>query len=325
MSQRTYWHLEAARRIPSEYEISTSRLLYYPGRGFEVQSPVARWSTEQQAATALKLDDWDLFADPRQTTYSKYVEQAQAREIYVDGLLGVIDTMGYDLRLSEDWGTVLDRVMAPLRFPVHGLQMAAAYVASMVPSGRIAVALLFQAADEMRLVQRLAYRTRQLQGTWSEFGRNSQQVWEDDPIWQPLRKAIERLLVCYDWTEALVTLNLVIKPVMRELYLAHFGRLAAAHGDEILEKLLRALLEDQTWQRSWSNALLTLIVENPQNKQRVMAILTQHTSNVDAIATAMKPIFDVPLAHRVGMSMDQVLISIRTELEKQRSEIGLAI
>ena len=28
---RTYWHLAQLGRVPSEYDVGTSRLLYYPG------------------------------------------------------------------------------------------------------------------------------------------------------------------------------------------------------------------------------------------------------------------------------------------------------
>ena len=37
--KRTYWHLETLGHKPSEYEIVTSRLLYYTARGFEVKLP----------------------------------------------------------------------------------------------------------------------------------------------------------------------------------------------------------------------------------------------------------------------------------------------
>jgi hypothetical protein len=57
----------------------------------------------------------------------------------------------------------------PLRFPGHGLQMLAAYIGKMAPSSGITMAASFQAADEMRRVQRLAYRMRQLQVTHPEF------------------------------------------------------------------------------------------------------------------------------------------------------------
>ena len=54
------------------------------------------------------------------------------------------------------------RALSPLRFLCHGLQMVAAYVGQMAPSGRIAVAALFQCGDEIRRIQRFAYRLAQL-------------------------------------------------------------------------------------------------------------------------------------------------------------------
>ena len=39
-ARRTYLPLEAQRHKPTDYELTTSALLYYPERGFEVETPV---------------------------------------------------------------------------------------------------------------------------------------------------------------------------------------------------------------------------------------------------------------------------------------------
>ena len=78
------------------------------------------------------------------------------REAFVNGLLDSISD-DYDRGLSPQWMAVLDRVLAPFDIPGHGLQMVAAYIGNMAPSSRITIAATFQAADEMRRVQRLAY------------------------------------------------------------------------------------------------------------------------------------------------------------------------
>ena len=153
--QRTFWHLEPLKRKPSEYDVVTSNLLYYVGRGFEVQTPLADWYQRHQRGSPLRCRDWERFRDPRETTYSKYTDLQRKRETFVDGLLGSIEVTGYDRRLSPACVRVVDRVLGPLRYPVHGLQMAASYVGSMAPSGRIVIASLLQAADEIRRVQRL--------------------------------------------------------------------------------------------------------------------------------------------------------------------------
>jgi len=58
----------------------------------------------------------------------------------------------------------------------------------MAPGGRITVASLFQAGDEVRRVQRLAYRMRQIQETHAGFGEAQPLGLQDDPLWQPLRR-----------------------------------------------------------------------------------------------------------------------------------------
>ncbi len=254
-AQRTYWHLQHLTRKPSEYDIATSRLSYHATRGFEVDVAVAEWYARYQRGSPLTCRDWEAFRDPRETTYTRYTEIQTAREVFVDGLLRSIDGTDYDAALSPAWLATLSRVLAPLRYAVHGLQMIAAYVGHMAPAGRITIASAFQTADEVRRLQRLAYRMRQLQESHPDFGRDSKAVWEGDPMWQPLREAVEKLLVAYDWGEAFAGLNLVLKPAFDELFMTHFARLARRSGDDLLERMFGSLHEDCHWHREWSLAL----------------------------------------------------------------------
>jgi toluene monooxygenase system protein E len=259
---KTYSHLERDRRLPNEYELVTSRLLYYPGRGFEVSTPLQDWYEKHQGASLLGGCDWERFYDPRETTYAKYTALALRGETYLDGILEAIETTGYDRTLQADWRATLDRVLGPLRYPLHGFQMIAAYVGQMAPGGRITVASLFQAADEMRRIQRLAYRMTLLQSVDPAFGKESKRLWLRDPAWQPLREAVERCLVTYDWGESLVALNLCIKPFIDELFMRYLPREAEAHGDHLLGQLFSSLDEDCRWHRAWTVSLLRTAVEN---------------------------------------------------------------
>jgi len=265
--QRTYWHLEALGRRPSEYEIATSRLLYHPQRGFEVDVPVADWYRRHQRESPLKADDWDVFHDPRETTYTRYVTLQNQRETFVTGLLRAHDGGGGDARLPEAAAALLERVMAPLRYPGHALQMAAAYVAQMAPGGRIVIAAMFQAADEMRRVERLAYRLRLLQHARPGFGDDSRSRWEGDPAWQGLRELLERLLTTWDWGEAFAALNFAVKPAFDELMMNHFAAAARAAGEELLPQMFFSLNEDCAWHRDWSRALArAAIAARPENR-----------------------------------------------------------
>ena len=290
--KRTYWHLSDLGRKPTDYDIATSRLHYWTARGFEVKVPVSEWYERYQRGSELRCRDSEEWGDPRQTTYTTYTTMQRTREAFVNGLLDSISD-DYDRGLSPQWVALLNRVLAPLRYPGHGLQMVAAYVGSMAPTARITIAATFQAADEMRRVQRLAYRMRQLQVTHPEFGRTAQQTWQDDPIWQPLREVIETLLVTRDWGEALVALQFVLKPAFDELFMTHFGRLARAAGDDVLDRMFFSLNEDCAWHRAWSESLLlTAIRDTPESAPAVERWIENWAPRVSRAVSALQPIFD---------------------------------
>src|SRR5437870_3815533 len=94
--RKTYSHLASAKRMPTEYEITTTKLHYYTARGFEVAVPLEAWYRENQTRSPLRCADWDRFVDPRQTTYTKYVALQRDQEVHLDAVHRAIDERAYD-------------------------------------------------------------------------------------------------------------------------------------------------------------------------------------------------------------------------------------
>jgi toluene monooxygenase system protein E len=275
--RKTYTRLAVGRRIPLEYELVSTDLHYNHPLRFELPAgnPVVAWYYRHREGSALQARSWEQFADPRRTTYRGYTRLQDGREDVVDGLLREVDETAYDRHLDDEWVRFLDRWYSPLRFPVHGLQMLAAYVAQMAPASRITNCAAFQAADEVRRIQRIAYRTVQLSGPpfEAETARRQQAAWEDAAAFQPLRELVERALIAYDWGEAFTVTNAVIKPRIDRLVNHEIaGTLATANGDPILTSIHFSLDEDARWHRAWTAALLRhLIDDTPANADVVSA------------------------------------------------------
>lgn len=300
---RTYSHLEHLARKPNDYDVTTSELLYYPSRGFEVRTPADAWYARYQLASPLRAGNWERFRDPRETTYARYTALQRESESFADGLFRAVDDTQYDRRLSSAWLDALDLVLPTLRYPIHGLQMSAAYVGHMAPSGRIVSCALFQTADEIRRIQRLAYRMRQLDSTRPGFGNRSKWLWQNDARWQPLRELIERLLVCYDWGEALVALNLVVKPAFDQAFMVRFARVAEARGDRVLGELFSTLEGDCRWHRAWTVALLRTCIEDTRDNLRaVLDWSSAWRSRALAAIDALAPLIDDDSGASSGLS-----------------------
>jgi toluene monooxygenase system protein E len=273
-TRRTYWHLEGRGRLPSEYEIASSRLLYHPERGFAVKTEIGEFYARCASRALLKAKDWDRFHDPRATTYTRYTKIQREKELFVDGLFRSIEHGEHDRKLDPRWLWVLERTLPVLLYPGHALQMVSAYVGQMLPSSRVLMASLFQAADEMRRVQRLAYRVRMLEKTHPNFGREGKAYWLSEPDLQPLRKTMETLLVTYDPGEAFVAMNLVLKPLFDRFVATTLARRAVDEGDALFAGVLRSLGEDNLWHREWAAALTRILLEDfPENAGVIRAMV----------------------------------------------------
>lgn len=264
--RKTYSRLGAGRRIPSEYELVSSDLHYNYPRRFELggDNPVIEWYYRYREGSALSARDWERFSDPRRTTYREYNVLQDRKEDVIDGLLREIDESEYDEHLSEEWVTFLDRWYGPLRYPCHGLQMLAAYIAQLAPASRVTNCGAFQAADELRRVQRIAYRTAQLAAHRPGMKPDAhRQRWEQAAPFQTLRRLVELALVTYDWGESLIVTNLVIKPMVDRLVNKELaGALADANDDPMLRGIHFSLDEDARWHRQWTAELVRIAVED---------------------------------------------------------------
>jgi toluene monooxygenase system protein E len=285
---KTYSHLASAHKLPSEYDIATSQLLYYVGRGFEVETPLSEFYRTHQKGSPFTCANWEAFRDPRETTYARYTKLMSERDAFVRRLFDSIEEQALDAQLSPALVDFHDQILAPLRHPAHGLQMVTAYVGQMAPSGRIVVTCAFQAGDELRRIQHLAYRLALVRRRFPTVGSASRARWQAAPVWQPLRRLIEQLLVTWDWGEAFAALCLCVKPVFDRMVHIELAERARALGDYLTNELLCSLEEEARWHRVWARALVeTAIMQRPANRDILRAWVLDWSGRALA---AVKPI-----------------------------------
>jgi toluene monooxygenase system protein E len=310
---RTYSHLAGARRRPTSYEIVTTGLHHHVERGLAVDAPAAAWFERHQRGSRWAAADWSRFSDPRETTYSKYVRLQQAKESFCTGLLSSIDDSSYDADLAPQARALLAAALPPLRFALHGLQMVAAYFGHLAPEGRVTIAAALQAADELRRIQRLAYRMAQLRRIDPTFGDDSRARFETDADWRPLREVVERLLVTWDWAEAFVALNVCVKPVVDELFMVEVAALARAGGDFLLGQIFASLEEDGRWHRQWTAALVQVALAQRENRTAAAEWVATWMPRAAQAAEALAP----ARARAAGGSIDVAAVVRRgTELAR---------
>jgi Methane/Phenol/Toluene Hydroxylase len=284
-------------RKPNEYEVVTHGMNHTVGAVPLEMSPKVhgnRWLMKHRDGTALKATSLEAFRDPDQMTYRKYTQAMDEQETYLDGLLlHYSDVSMSDRQLGKGALDMLALVMTPTRYLGHGLQMLSAYVQQLAHSSYVANCASFQTADQLRRVQRVAYRTRQLADTYAGrgFGKGERAVWECDVDWQPTREAVERLLLAFDWDQAFVGLNLVVKPVVDEMFLKLFADVVREQGDEldalIAENLYLDAQRSQRWTVQACKAICEADAANTQVLKDHLAQWQPHGQRIIASASRL--------------------------------------
>jgi len=304
---RTWSLLGDVKRRPSAYEATAAKFNYHFRRQpapFEMdpQAPFNLFYLKYREGSPFNVADWEGFRDPAKLTYADYVTLQHERETYVDLLTDHHEAAESATALDATWVQTLRELFVPLRFPLHVLQMTGLYVGQMAPTAFIINCVNFQAADELRRIQRIAYTTKVLADAHDDSlaaTATARDAWERGAAWQPLREVLERLLAVRDWGETFVALNLAVKPVLDALVDLQLSDLAARNGDEYLSLLLAEFDLDARRSRAWTAALVRYAIEqDPAMRDVVSGWLEAWRPGADAAVTALAQLFETP-AHPV--------------------------
>jgi toluene monooxygenase system protein E len=311
---KTWSLLGDVKRRPSAYEVTAAKFVYHFRREpapFEMDPGAAinLWYLKNREGSAFNVADWEGFRDPAKLTYADYVMLQHERETYLDLLIDHHENAGSIAALDPAWVDTLTRLLVPLRFPLHVLQMTSLYVAQMAPSAFIINCANFQAADELRRIQRVAYCTKLLANAHGDAiaaTATARDPWQSGDAWQPLREVSEQMLGTHDWGEAFTVLNLALKPAVDAVVNDRLAQLCAANGDEFGSLLLTEFQRDSSRSQDWTAALTRYAVErDPAVADLTRGWLDVWVPRADAAVAGLAGLFEaaphpIPAAEVAG-------------------------
>lgn len=340
MKAQTYrtYSMWDERRVPTTYDIATRQTNYDIGEDYAGESPrlavssdatLSQWYSEHREGSVIEGDpeEFESWRDPRELTYEKYNDLMDEREVGIETLYEQAEVLERGTERDDDpWLEFQREGFLPLRYPVHGLQMLASYLTMMAPSTTISTAMSFQATDEIRRQERLARRATQLDKAFPEkgFAGTERETWENHEMWQPLREAIERLLVEYDWAKSFVGTNLVLKPLLDELVLAQYSTLFDENDSELYAQVLENFYLDADRHREVAASVAEhLIGVDEKNREIIQNSVDEWYPVCRRSVEAFEPAFEsMP---PVTMSFDDVMGDVDSSYEALLTDLGLTV
>jgi toluene monooxygenase system protein E len=292
--RKTPWSLWTERRVPSEYEAVTYKFHNHfrnEPAPFELSKdwPINKFYIQNRESSPLvaAVADWEGYRDPRAYTYRRYIEDQKDREVYLDNLIDEFEAKDHYRSLSGKYLDFLRDNYLPVRFPGHGMQMSAAYLGQMAPSAFVTNTFYFQMGNEMRRGQRQAYLAQVLAMDTERpdlaDSNRTRKTWTEAAQWQGLRELIEKQLCAYDFGEALVSRQLVLRPLFDLAFNHEMARIANANDDELTAMIHDDFRRyDEAYAVETTKALVKFATENGEGNA---ALLKGHVEKWLPLAT----------------------------------------
>lgn len=236
--------------------------------------------------TAIVMQDWYVFKDPRQFYYGTYVQHRARLQDTAEANFNFFEKRQLAVHISEEVREKVISLFIPFR---HLEQTANLHMMSGSAYGYGTVltqACIYAAMDRLGMAQYISRVGLALDGGTGESLIPAKQAWMNDTAWQGLRKLCEQSLTEQDYFKLFLLQNLVIDSFMSELVYTQFDQWLADHQARDLAMLTEFMQEALTDLRKWSDSVLkTATAESIENKQLLSQWLAEYLPEVKAAFT----------------------------------------
>lgn len=220
--------------------------------------------------TALKMEDWYAFKDPRQFYYGTYVGQRAKLQENAENNYAFFEKRKLAERLSEAVRSKLIRCLVPLRHVEHTANLNDMYGVAYGYGTALTQGLIYDGMDRLGIAQYFSRIGLILDGNTGTELENAKQLWMTDPMWQGVRALCEETLVTEDWFELFVAQALVIDTLVSDLVYRQFDTWLAdndLHDVTMLLEFMQEWLKDRT---RWLDSVMKVAAaESDDNRQLI--------------------------------------------------------
>lgn len=233
--------------------------------------------------TALVMQDWYAFKDPRQFYYGTYVQHRARLQDTAEANFSFFEKRRLAEHISEEVKAKVIALFIPFR---HIEQTANLHMMSGSAYGYGTVltqACIYAAMDRLGMAQYISRVGLALDGGTGESLIPAKHAWMQDEAWQGLRKLCEQSLTEQDYFKLFLLQNLVIDSFMSELVYSQFDQWLGEHQARDLAMLTEFMQEAFADLRKWSDSVFkTAATESVQNKQLLSQWLAEYLPVVKA-------------------------------------------
>lgn len=222
--------------------------------------------------TAVVMEDWYVYRDPRQFYYGTYVQARARLQEVTESNYAFFGKRNLADNFSGEIKEKIIRCLLPLRHVEQAANMNNVFGSAYGTATVLTQAFLFNGMDRLGIAQYLSRIGLILDGNSADSLAKAKDYWMTDPAWQDLRRYVETTLTLEDWFEVFVAQDVVLDTLVYDLMYKQFDDFITAEGGSDLAMLTEFMKEWHKESSRWVDSVLkTTVAESEQNKELIAA------------------------------------------------------
>ena len=237
--------------------------------------------------TALQMQDWYVFKDPRQFYYGAYVQHRARLQDVAESNYAFFEKRFLAENISDGIKQKIITCLLPFRYVEQTANLHMMSGSAYGYGTVITQACIFAAMDRLGMAQYISRIGLALDGNTGESLQQAKDAWMNDAAWQPLRKLCEQSLTEQDWFKLYLLQNLLIDSCMQSLIYGQFDQYLVENGARDVAMLTEFMQDCLTDLRKWSDPVFKLaIAESEENKTLIQSWIAELLPQVQAAFSA---------------------------------------
>jgi phenol/toluene 2-monooxygenase (NADH) P1/A1 len=299
----------ASRYDEATYDVQASTNFHYRplwAPEFEIFDP---------RRTAVVMEDWYAFTDPRQYYYATYNISRAAMNAAADRAFEMVDDRNLVDRIEPEWLEKVRHYLVPLRHYEWAADLNSLRITDYGYGTRVTSAAMFAACDRLGMAQQLTRIGLVLHHNEPDDLELARTAWLEAPDWQGVRRMVEDTLVVDDWFETFVAQYVAADGIIHPLVYGVFDDAGLDRSATAVSMMCEFMVDWMKDNARWVDALVQVAAaESDANAELISGwYRTWRDRAVEAAA---------PLAQTVLGSADAVS-TMREGLDARMTSLGL--
>lgn len=218
--------------------------------------------------TAIVMEDWYAYRDPRQYYYGAYVQARARLQEVTESNYTFFAKRNLAESMSEEVRQKIIRFVLPLRHLELAANMNNVFGSAYATGTVLTQAFLYNGMDRLGIAQYLSRIGLLLDSNSGDALTAAKDYWTSYNVWQGARRYAESTLTLDDWFEVFIAQDVVLDTLVYDLFYTQFDAALTAEGGGDLAMLTEFMKEWHKETSRWVDAVLkTTVAESEENKK----------------------------------------------------------